>query len=125
MTIIKNKSERKSHSYSQKESASSESSPLDSENESPVEKSLSWDSKCIDLATQGSINQQFSLDSSKGNDSPTEKSSNGENLTENRQVWIPVEEKDDFPVLNWTRVRPSSMSVVYRKNLEPRRVIDI
>ena len=105
-------------SSTQKDSADSESSPLDSESEPPVEKSLTWDSKGIDLTSQGSIHQVSSPESSEETDSLTEKSSLRTNLTEYRHVWIPEEEVDDSPVLHWTRVRPSSISAAYRKKLD-------
>ena len=105
-------------SSTQKDSADSESSPLDSESEPRVEKSLTWDSKGIDLTSQGSIHQVFSPESSEETDSLTEKSSLRTNLTEYRHVWIPEEEVDDSPVLHWTRVRPSSLSSAYRKKLD-------
>ena len=105
-------------SSTQKDSADSESSPLDSESEPRVEKSLTWDSKGIDLTSQGSIHQVSSPESSEETDSLTEKSSLRTDLTEYRHVWIPEEEVDDSPVLHWTRVRPSSLSAAYRKKLD-------
>ena len=52
------------HSFTQKDNASSESSSRDSENDSPPDRFLAWDSKGIDLTSLGSKSLKSSFESS-------------------------------------------------------------
>ena len=86
----------------QKDSASSESSSKDSENDYPTEKSLTWDSTRIKSSSQNAENLEYVVDSSMESDEFAEKSGHDLPIAKHhsyRQVWISEDEVEDNPSL--------------------------
>ena len=68
------------------------------------------------MSSQNAENLEYVIDFSMESDEVTEKPGpvNPIEHHSNRQVWIPEDEVDDSPALNWAEVRPRSLFVVYR-----------